>query len=104
MPAKFNTALPVKLTSAQPTIITTSPGTKRSLLVRPPSPYARAFGGVLITNGIPNEDAIAIRSAVDGSGNTAVAIGIKRTAVAVLLISAESSALERQRMNRTATG
>ena len=55
-----------------------------------------AFGGVPITNGMPNDAEIATRMAVEGAGIIAVASGISRTTVAVLLINAESKAVAKQ--------
>src|SRR5215204_3958006 len=63
-----------------------------------------AFGGVLITNGIPRDAAIAIKIAVDGAGSRVAARGISIVTAAVLLISADSNALAKQRMNSLTTG
>ena len=104
MAAIFRIAFPVTLTSAHPKIINTIPGQKRSPNLRPPRPNAIAFGGVLIRNGTPKEAETATKMAVDGSGISAVASGISRTAVAVLLIRAESIALVRHKINRPIVG
>ena len=66
----------------------------------PPRPNAMAFGGVLMTNGRPNEAATAISIGVVGEGMIAVASGINITAVAVLLIRAENVAAAKHRIKR----
>src|SRR5687767_4952051 len=63
-----------------------------------------ALGGVLITNGIPREAAIAIKTAVEGAGSMLAARGISMVTAAVLLINAEIRALAKQRMNSLRTG
>lgn len=62
------------------------------------------LGGVEIIKGIPNEADIATKMAVDGAGMKAVASGINRITVAVLLIRAESVALMRHSKNKISTG
>jgi hypothetical protein len=54
------------------------------------------FGGVLITKGMPIAAAMTIRIIVDGEGSRLPASGMSMVAVAVLLIRAESVALEKQ--------
>src|SRR6185369_17116610 len=57
-----------------------------------------------MAKGIPKEHASAIRIAVDGAVRTAVASGIIMTAVAVLLINADSRALARQKISSVTLG
>src|SRR5436190_5480116 len=80
------------------------PGQNKSPNLTPPLPKTIAFGGVLIRKGTPKDADTAIKIAVEGTGIKTDASGMSKTAVAVLLINADSAALAKHNKNRLRIG
>src|SRR5688500_8514013 len=104
IPIARRTVGPGSATRAHPPSMITRPGTRSSRERRRPVPTAMALGGVLMTNGTPSDVDTATMMAVDGAGSSVRASGTRNAAVAVLLITAESIALTRQRVNSRTNG